>query len=115
MKVAHVIIGLHVGGTETVLRNLIGATPGVEHSVISVMPEGPLAKDIRGLGASVKSLNMGRNLSSLAVISKLRRVLRVAGPDIVSTWMYHSNFLGLFATRKPLIWNIRNILSGARM
>ena len=113
----HIITGLHVGGAELVLYNLINATrnQNVENSVICLLPEGPVADKIRALGVPVHCLNMRFGPGILGGIRGLRALVRSIQPDVISAWMYHSNFMSLFAGKTPKVWNIRNALSGTRM
>ena len=114
LHVLHVITGLEVGGAEMTLARLVAGLDRsrFRNTVVSLGPDGALAPDIAAAGASVHSLGMTRGLgSALAGIRKLCRLLRATQPDIVQTWLYHADFVGLMAARlagvRPVVWNLR--------
>ena len=44
-------------------------------------------------------------------ITKLRKYIKKINPDIIQSWMYHSNFLTMFIPKKyhnKIFWNIRH-------
>lgn len=110
MKVLHVITGLGRGGAEASLVKLVRALPGVRHRIVSLLPEGPLADQARAAGAEVAALGMGR-LPGPFSFARLVREVRDFSPDVVQTWLYHADLLGLAAARTagrvPVAWNLR--------
>ncbi len=111
MKVLHVITGLGRGGAEASLVKLVGALPGVRHRIVSLLPEGPLADAARAAGAEVTSLDIRGSLPGPGAFLRLVREIRDFAPDVVQTWLYHADLLGLAASRLagdvPVAWNIR--------
>lgn len=94
-----------------------------EFRVVSLLPlsgeHGALAGRIRALGVPVESLNMGRglggalHLGGLAGAARLVALLRQWRPQVVQTWLYHADLLGLFATRASgcgaaVSWGLRS-------
>ncbi len=82
-------------------------------TVISLMGLGEVGPRIRALGISVHALGMQRGgVPSPAVLWRLWRLLRQTQPDVVHTWMYHSDLLGGLAARlagcRRVIWGIRH-------
>lgn len=113
MKVLHCITGLNTGGAETMLCKLVSRLPGlgVECRVVSLLPEGPLAALLRSQGVKVDSLEMRRGVPSVSSVIRLVSILREWQPDLLQTWLYHADLLGLIAAKLagsiPVVWSIR--------
>ncbi len=114
MKVLHIITGLGTGGAEMMLYKLLSTETreNIEYEVISLSGLGPVAEKISALGVPVRALGMERGMPSVSLFWKLRRWIVDAEPDLVQSWMYHSDLLGGVAARlaggRPVIWGIRN-------
>lgn len=114
MKVTHIIVGLHIGGAELMLRRLcesFNSSTSDEHRVVSLTDLGEVGALLRANGVVVDTLGMRGAWDVFGTFRKLVRVLRSSKPDVVQTWMYHSDLLGGLAARwvgvKGLIWGIR--------
>ncbi len=114
MKVLHVIVGLNVGGAEMMLKRLIEShrdNPEYRHVVVSLTDKGILGAQFQSKGVEVYSLGMRSSFDIPLVIWRLVRLIHVIRPDIVQTWMYHSDLIaGLVAKivgNRPVIWGIR--------
>lgn len=115
MRVLHVITGLGLGGAETSLVKLVAATPEIEHRIVSLLPDGPLAATARAAGATVQSIDVSPSPVALLRVGRLIRIMREFAPDVVQTWLYHADFMGFLAARLarrpgrtvPVAWNIR--------
>jgi glycosyltransferase involved in cell wall biosynthesis len=114
MKILHIITTLSVGGAEVMLVKLLknsdlGKFPT---EVICLARTGELGRSIEGLGIKVRYLEMNPRLPNPIMFFRLVQLLRKSAPDLVQTWMYHSDLLGGIAAklaRVPLVvWNIRN-------
>lgn len=113
MKVLHVITSLGYGGAEMMLYRLLRAQgDGAQgHHVVSLTAIGGPGRAIRDLGISTEALGLGDLRTSLSAIHRLQRIIRREQPDIVQTWMYHSDLLGGIAARltgTPVVWGIHN-------
>lgn len=113
IKIVHVITGLSTGGAEMMLFKLLSRTDRSRFapSVVSLTATGPLAAEIEALGISVTTLEMRRGIPDPRTVARLAAFLRRHSPDLVQTWMYHSDLLGGVAARIagiPVIWNIRH-------
>ena len=99
MRIVHVITGLRVGGTEIMLAKLVGRMDRgeFENVVVSLMDPGPVAERIRAVGITVHALGLRRGSAALWGVASLSRLLRRERPQIVQTWLYHADLLGLFA------------------
>ena len=112
-RVCHIITGLPVGGTQTVLHNLIAHREeiGCEMDVVSLTELGEMGARIRDLGVPVFDLNMNRTLPSPVDFIRLVVLLRRLRPEIVQTWLYHGDLVGGLAARiartPRIYWNIR--------
>jgi glycosyltransferase involved in cell wall biosynthesis len=113
IKIIHLITGLDTGGAEVSLQRLTGAMDPdrFENVVVSLTAPGPLSEAISRQGIKVEAVHMSRSLPSPASFWRLYRLLRAERPDILQTWLYHSDLVGLLvgrAARVPAIaWNIR--------
>ncbi|WP_227670375.1 glycosyltransferase family 4 protein [Psychrobacter maritimus] len=114
-KIVHIIIGLNVGGAELMLKRLVlhsHQKEQFEHIVITLTDLGVNGPELQNRGITVHSLGM-KSLPTLPLIFlKLQRLLKKIQPDVVQTWMYHSDLLGGLAAKslgiKNIIWGIRN-------
>lgn len=114
-KIAHVIIGLNVGGAELMLQRLIlnsSKKEQFEHYVISLTDLGIIGPKLQEQGIEVYSLGITSLRSLPSTVLKLRRLIKKIDPDVVQTWMYHADLLGGLAAKslgvKKIIWGIRN-------
>ena len=113
MKVLHLITDLDPGGAEIMLFKLISAiNPDVfESLVISMTDKGSVGKKIEQSGVKILSLNMPKGRISLTGFFKLLKLLKREKPDILQTWMYHADLLGLITGKlssvSKVVWNIR--------
>lgn len=109
----HIITALPVGGTQTVLHNLIRYTDQSEFemSVISLADIGDVGKRIRDLGFPVRSLGLKPSCPNPLALIRLAFWLRQMSPDVVQTWMYHADLIGglswKMARSGQLMWNLR--------
>jgi glycosyltransferase involved in cell wall biosynthesis len=115
IKVVHVIVGLNVGGAELVLKRLIESQQELSpvlHEVISLTDIGPVGIELQKLGVTVHSLNMYSIFMVPFKFVYLRNLIKKINPDIVHTWMYHSDFLGGLAAFSlgvnKIIWGVRS-------
>ncbi len=110
IRVAHLITSLDADGAQRFLSRLIAATDRkrFEHLVISMKGRGVVAGEIEGR-AAVRTLDMNGRASDLAALWRLHTILRTYRPDLVHSWMVHSNVMAALMTARstPLIWGIR--------
>jgi glycosyltransferase involved in cell wall biosynthesis len=117
--VVHVITGLEVGGTETMLLELCReeSRGGGGFSVASLMSDGPMRERFAQIGVDVLGLGMRRGEFSARGLLSLVRLIRRARPRVVQGWLYHGNLGAAAATwlsgvvpRPRLAWSIRGDL-----
>lgn len=128
IRILHLITGLGLGGAETWLARLLERLPldRFDCRVASLLelsggPEGhaALAGRIRAAGVPVQSLGLRRGAfglpgtSGLAGFLRLTSLLRQWRPQVVQTWLYHADLLGLLAARASgcgaaVSWGLRS-------
>lgn len=115
IQVVHVIIGLDVGGAELMLKRLIESQlerPNIQHQIISLTSLGKLGPELQKQGVQIYPLGMSSMLKGPVVLFKLRALLKKLQPDVVHTWMYHSDLIGGLAAYslgiRNIIWGIRS-------
>lgn len=117
MKILHLITGLGMGGAEAMLTRVVTRMDATrfENVVVSLTGRGFLAEPLERAGVRVHTLGM-RNSGRFMAWQPGRaidfwRLLRREKPDILQTWLYHADLLGLLAGRyaglRRIIWNVR--------
>lgn len=113
-RILHVVTGLGRGGAETsLLRTLAHADPDLfSHHVVSLTSGGELAPAVRATGAEVVELAVSPGALAFLALPRLRGVMHSSKPDLVQTWMYHSDLLGGLAARlaasPPVVWGLHH-------
>jgi glycosyltransferase involved in cell wall biosynthesis len=114
LRILHVVTDLCRGGAETMLARLVAAMRGgdVEHSVVSLCGDGPVAESLRASGARVMSVDLRSPFAATAELAHLAVAIRRADPDVVHCWMYHGNLIGGLTaratTRAAIVWGLRS-------
>ena len=109
----HIITGLNIGGAEIMLCKLLSYIDKTkfESKVLSLTDIGSIGKKIEKLGISVKALGMKRGVPDPRYVFRVTAVLKKEKPDLIQTWMYHSDLIGGIAAKMvrniPVVWNIR--------
>lgn len=112
LKILHLITDLETGGAEMMLLKLVQGMDKSEFQnvVVSMMDEGTLGQEFKKAGVPLYCLGMKRGGISPVYVLRLLRIIRQERPDIIQTWLYHSDLLGTIAARIlgiPVIWNLR--------
>lgn len=118
-KILHCITGTAIGGAEIMLlRYLISLGEARRrHSVVSMMPPGPVADQIAALGVPVETLGVGGAAQMPRGVWRLRQILESARPDVVHGWMYHGSLMATLALKLGrhsdvgLLWAIHHSLA----
>jgi glycosyltransferase involved in cell wall biosynthesis len=115
VKILHIINDLRRGGAETALVRFAERSHdlGDSVSVICLKADGELADSLRSQGIPVTSIGLGFGPRLPLDLLRLIRAIRNERPDIVQTWLYHSNLLGGLASRvarprTPVVWGIHH-------
>lgn len=95
MKLLYVITGLHRGGAEGQLLEVVTRMQrrGHQVEVVSALPASGYAEDIRALGIPVHSLEIPLGRLSPRALPRLARIIWRFRPDVVHSFMVHSNLL----------------------
>jgi glycosyltransferase involved in cell wall biosynthesis len=112
-KILHLITSLERGGAQTNLAMLVRSMDRARFAplVVSLIEDGAVAAELAQAGIPVQGLGMRRGMPSVAALLRLRRIIAAERPDLVQSWLYHADLLGLAATAfsgPPLAWNLRN-------
>tara|TARA_B110000008_G_C16973848_1_gene565033 strand:- start:3052 stop:4179 length:1128 start_codon:yes stop_codon:yes gene_type:complete len=110
VKILHIITGLKVGGAENALHRLIVNSPdGYKHEVLSLTTGGEMHSVFSNSNIEVVTIDFKNSFVSSMI--SLVKVIKSKNPDIVQTWLYHSNLIGGIAARlsgiKNIIWGLR--------
>ena len=116
MTVFHVIISLRVvGGAELMLKRLIEHSKSekkIFNVVITLLDSGDIGDYLRGLGVTVIDLNMKSAKGLVFALPRLIYLIKKHNPNVIQTWMYHSDLFGGLAGKvcgvNKIVWNIRN-------
>lgn len=115
MKVTHVIGTLSDGGAEIMLYRLLSQTDNtrVESRVISLRDViEPWGIRLRDMGIPVQTLGLEKSAPNPISIVRLARMLRKDPPDVVQTWMWHSDLIGGLTAKLaggiPVAWGVHS-------
>jgi glycosyltransferase involved in cell wall biosynthesis len=114
MKVVHVVTGLRTGGAEIMLLRLLEQLrhTDLDPYVIGLTDQGEVSDQIQALGVPLEELGGRRGVPDPSAVWKIARTLRRVRPDVVQTWMYHSDLIGGLAARAagspPVAWGLHH-------
>ena len=115
LKILHIIVGLNLGGGETMLKRLIESDPeSIPNAVVvSLTSLGAIGESLRNQGVNVHTLNLSPSgFNILTVMWRLIKLIRHYQPNIVQTWMYHADFLGglaaYLAGYRNVVWSVHH-------
>ncbi len=113
IRILHIITSLSVGGAEQSLYRLLLNIDNSKYSVavVSLTGTGVFSKKIENLGIDVYACNMEKSLRGILGLFTLVKIIKNFKPDIVQTWLYHSDLIGGVVAR---LLGIRNIIWGIR-
>jgi glycosyltransferase involved in cell wall biosynthesis len=114
--VLHVITGLRSGGAESMLVRLVVAENRVgvaKQVVISLLDDGVNIKRLRDAGIELHCLGLNSFARLPGAFIRLMMLMRRLRPEVVMTWLYHADFIGLLAAivsgigAHRVVWNVR--------
>ena len=119
MKIIHLINSLNKGGAEGNLYRLCKFHKkkyknNINITIITLIDNGFYEAELKKIGIKIFSLNMNKQnkfFDFIKKVLKLRKFIKKQNPDIIQSWMYHSNFIALFIPKRfydKLFWNIRH-------
>ena len=113
IKIVHLITELNTGGAEQMLCKLVTHMDrkAFRPLVVSMTDRGPVGEKLASEGVPVLELGMRLGRPTPAGLLKLCRLLRKQDPNVLQTWLYHADLLGLLAGKvsavKRIVWGIR--------
>jgi glycosyltransferase involved in cell wall biosynthesis len=114
IHIVHIITDLYTGGAEVMLARLLASLDRdqFEPGVIALTGWGPVGDALKAQGVPVRCLGLPPGRVTPAAFFKLAGWLRELCPDVIHTWMYHSDLVGGLAARlagsSPVVWGIHN-------
>ncbi len=114
IRVVHIINSFQLGGAETMLCNLLLRTDltRFEPSIISLIDDMTLAGPAQKANVPITVIGMKPGVPDPRGLLRTARTLRRLQPDIVQTWMDHSNLIGGLAARMatgaPVVWGVHH-------
>lgn len=115
VRILHIIVHLTAGGAESMMKRLVlhqhEHEPRFEHRVISLRGKATIGPELERDGIVVEALGLASPLGIVPCMLRLVKAMRRWRPDVVQTWMYHSDLLGGLAARlsgiRAIAWNVR--------
>ncbi len=119
MNVVHVINSLKKGGAEGNLYRLCQFQKkkykrNINITIITLIDNGFYEPLLKKIGVKIFSLKINEKNKMFDFFRKVnlfRNLVKKQKPNIIQTWMYHSNFFSIFAPNKEktrIYWNIRH-------
>ena len=112
MLVVHVINSLDDGGAEGALFRLCTNDTNNRHVVISLLDLGKYGPLLKQNNVTVYAIDFGKKKKFVSGFFGLYKLMKKYKPDVVQTWMPHSDLLGGVAARlsgvKKVFWGIRH-------
>ncbi len=101
LRIVHVINSFEYGGAEAMLCNLVLRSDGdrFESSVVSLIDDLRVAGPLRDAGVPIQVAGLKPGVPDPRAVARLAGQLRRTRPDVVQTWMDHSNLIGGVAAR----------------
>lgn len=113
-KIIHIIVSLGSGGAERTLLNLATNDSQNIHKIVTLKSDNFYKKKITDSKIEVIDLNFDKNFK-IFEFYKLFKIIKSNKPNILQTWLYHSDLIGGLAGKlagvKNIIWNIRGTLN----
>jgi len=114
IKILHIINSFEFGGAEAMLCNLLlrTDTDRFAPSVVSLIDDLTVAGPIINAGIVPAVMGMRPGVPDPRALARLARHLRRTKPDVIQTWMDHSNLIGGLAARAanagPVVWGVHH-------
>ncbi len=112
IRVVHVTSGLGHGGAESILLDLftMADSSEIDQFIVSLGPPAD-REELRGVDNSrITYLDLGKSPRDFfPAVFKVRNIIKRLAPNVVHTWMYHSDIVGGIAARTlglPVIWGV---------
>ena len=111
-RVLHVIYSLGQGGAERTLSNICLRSKKHIHHVVCLTNKSFYSNLLEKNNIKIYELNMNKLQNLFISPLRLYLILKKIKPEIVQTWMYHSDLFGGVIARlagvKVVLWNVRS-------
>lgn len=112
MRILHIINDLNTGGAEVLLYKILkNSSTDDDFFIITLKEKGKIGQKIVDLGFTIYELKINR-FNFLFKFIQLVNVILKFNPNVIHTWMYHSNLIGGFAAKfhrlSRIIWSIHH-------
>ena len=111
-RVLHVIYSLGQGGAERTLTNICLKSKKHIHHIVCLTTKSFYSNLLEENNIKIYELNMNKFYFLFIAPIKFYSILRKIKPEIVQTWMYHSDLFGGIIARlagiKIVLWNVRS-------
>jgi len=114
LKIVYIIVSLETGGAQSMLIRLLKCIDKDRFDVIviSLTDTGELGQSVIDLGVPLITIGMTKNLFNIFALIRLYGAIRKTCPDVVHTWMYHSDLIGGLLARllcvPRIVWGVRS-------
>jgi glycosyltransferase involved in cell wall biosynthesis len=114
IRVVHIINSFEYGGAEAMLCNLVlrHDRDRFEPFVVALIDDLTVAGPLVRAGVPLDTMGMRPGVPDPRGVVRLARHLRRVRPDVVQTWMDHSNLIGGVAARAattaPVVWGVHH-------
>ncbi len=114
MKILHIITSLSYGGAQETLYNIITnqKSPNINHIVLSIRGSSKYTTLIKNRNITCYDLNISKSkINLLPGFINLIKIIKYEKPNLIQSWMYHSDLLGSLAsliTKTPIYWCLVN-------
>lgn len=113
----HILTGLDVGGTETMLaRYLSASSRAASAAVLALSGDGPMRARFEAAGVPVHVLGMRSGRPDAMSAWRFLRLIRALNPRVVAGWLAHGMLAASLAqvaigrVTPGLVWNVRQAL-----
>ncbi|RPI72572.1 MAG: glycosyl transferase, partial [Desulfobacteraceae bacterium] len=113
LRIIHLITELNTGGAEQMLLKIVSRTDHTQFEpvVVSLTDAGPVGIKIAEQGIAVHDLGMKLGRPSLFGLIRFLRLLWKLKPDVLQSWLYHADLLGLICGKlagiRHIVWGLR--------
>lgn len=110
LEILYIVNSLELGGAEQIFFNILKNKKKI--LIITLISEGYFGNKLKNRGFKLINLNMKKNIFIIFKIFRLIQIINKYNPEIVHTWLYHSNLIGGIASKlsgvKKIFWSIHH-------
>jgi glycosyltransferase involved in cell wall biosynthesis len=112
-KILHIITGLGNGGAENTLLKLTnGLKKSFDNTILVLGTQNTLEKKFNNQNIKIVKANIKNKYFFFIYFYKIYFLIKKNNPDLIQTWMYHSDLIGSLIgkiiLKKKIVWCIRH-------